>query len=103
MLERLVLVPDGRLRAMRANRHESEQGIEVEAPECARVVAGAQVAFGDGRLDDGRNGERDERDEKRAVAPLKPASDAILMDTSTMDASEVFAKACEIIAAKLKN
>jgi len=46
--------------------------------------------------------ERDERDEKRAVAPLKPAEDAIIMDTSTLDASEVFQKACEIINQKLK-
>lgn len=44
--------------------------------------------------------ERDERDEKRAVAPLKPADDAILMDTSTLDASEVFEKACQMINAR---
>lgn len=42
--------------------------------------------------------ERDLRDEKRAVAPLKPAEDAYIMDTSKLDASEVFAQACELIA-----
>ena len=41
--------------------------------------------------------ERDERDSKRAVAPLKPADDAILMDTSDLDASQVFEKAKEIV------
>ncbi len=34
---------------------------------------------------------RDERDSKRPVAPLVPAEDAILIDTSRMDASAVFA------------
>lgn len=42
--------------------------------------------------------QRDERDEKRSVAPLKPAEDAVIMDTSTLDASEVFARACEMIS-----
>jgi cytidylate kinase len=34
---------------------------------------------------------RDERDSKRPVAPLVPAKDAILIDTSRMDANAVFA------------
>jgi cytidylate kinase len=34
---------------------------------------------------------RDERDSKRSVAPLVPAEDAILIDTSRMDADAVFA------------
>ena len=58
---------------------------------------GIEVIF-ESVLDDLR--ERDERDEKRAVAPLKPAEDAILMDTSTLDASEVFEKACQMITAR---
>ncbi|HEY0962635.1 MAG TPA: (d)CMP kinase [Pseudomonadales bacterium] len=33
---------------------------------------------------------RDERDSKRSVAPLVPAADAILIDTSRMDADAVF-------------
>jgi len=44
--------------------------------------------------------ERDERDEKRSVAPLIPAEDAVLMDTSTLDASQVFEQACRVIQAK---
>lgn len=32
--------------------------------------------------------ERDERDSKRAVAPLKPAEDALVLDTSNMTADE---------------
>jgi cytidylate kinase len=34
---------------------------------------------------------RDERDQKRAVAPLKPADDALIVDTSDMDADAVLA------------
>lgn len=35
---------------------------------------------------------RDERDSKRTVAPLKPAEDAIYIDTTDMNEDEVFAK-----------
>ncbi len=41
--------------------------------------------------------ERDARDSARAVAPLKPATDAIILDTSSLSANEVFAKALELI------
>ncbi|MFP5225640.1 MAG: (d)CMP kinase [Actinomycetota bacterium] len=36
--------------------------------------------------------ERDERDANRTVSPLRPASDAIILDTSELDASEVLAR-----------
>jgi cytidylate kinase len=32
---------------------------------------------------------RDERDEQRATAPMKPASDAVIVDTSSMEVDEV--------------
>lgn len=41
--------------------------------------------------------ERDERDAKRAVAPMKPAPDAIVIDTSEMSMNEVFEQALGII------
>lgn len=40
---------------------------------------------------------RDERDTKRATAPLKPADDAIIIDTSNLNIAEVLAKVDEII------
>lgn len=46
---------------------------------------------------------RDERDANRASAPMKPADDAIIFDTSTWGISEVLQKACEIIDFKQKN
>jgi len=70
-------------RAKRRHKELSGQGIEVVFESV---------------LEDLR--ERDERDLKRSVAPLKPAGDAILMDTSDMDASTVFEKAKKIIETK---
>lgn len=40
---------------------------------------------------------RDERDSNRSTAPLKPADDAIILDTSTMSIEDVVKKAQEII------
>lgn len=44
--------------------------------------------------------ERDERDMNRAVAPLKPAEDATVIDTSGLNADQVFEQARKIVAAK---
>ena len=43
--------------------------------------------------------ERDARDTNRAVAPLKPADDATVIDTSGLDADQVFEQAREIVTA----
>ncbi len=45
---------------------------------------------------------RDERDSNRATAPLKPAEDALTIDTSDLNIAEVFAKVDELIKAKMK-
>jgi cytidylate kinase len=45
--------------------------------------------------------ERDLRDTSRSLAPAKPASDAVIFDTSTMSADEVFAEALKVTEAKL--
>ena len=58
---------------------------------------GIEVVF-ESVLDDLR--ERDERDQKRSVAPLIPADDAITIDTSAMDADTVFEKLRQIILQK---
>ena len=42
---------------------------------------------------------RDERDSRRSVAPLKPAEDAFILDTSDLDADQVFQAAL----AKIEN
>lgn len=44
--------------------------------------------------------ERDERDEKRSVAPMRPADDAYIIDSSKLDASEVFNTASMVVLQK---
>ena len=43
---------------------------------------------------------RDARDSDRASAPLRPAEDAVLLDTTTLDVEAAFAKAREIVEAR---
>jgi cytidylate kinase len=40
--------------------------------------------------------ERDRRDSERAVAPLKPAEDAVLVDTTWLDVDTVVARVLDI-------
>ena len=58
---------------------------------------GIEVVF-ESVLEDLR--ERDERDQKRSVAPLVPAEDAMVIDSSTMDADAVFEKVRQLIMQK---
>ena len=44
--------------------------------------------------------ERDRRDSERAAAPLRPAPDAVVLDTTEMDAEEAFQAALEIVEAR---
>ena len=46
---------------------------------------------------------RDARDSTRAEAPLKPAEDAELMDTSTMDIETAVARAIELVSARRRD
>jgi cytidylate kinase len=58
-----------------------------------------QAAIWDAVLQDMRD--RDARDEQRDVAPLKPASNAIVIDTTALSADQVFERAMAIVTAKL--
>jgi CMP/dCMP kinase len=46
--------------------------------------------------------QRDARDRQRQTAPLRPADDAIELDTTALDADAAFAKAADLIAWKLE-
>jgi cytidylate kinase len=46
--------------------------------------------------------ERDKRDSERADAPMKPAPDADVLDTSALDPDEAFHKALGLISAKTR-
>jgi CMP/dCMP kinase len=43
---------------------------------------------------------RDRRDQTRAVAPLEPASDAVVIDTTQLDAAAVFEAALSVLRAR---
>lgn len=45
--------------------------------------------------------ERDARDAERSTAPMKPAADAVLLDTSELSIEEALAKAVDVIAKKV--
>jgi len=45
---------------------------------------------------------RDERDSNREVAPLKQASDALLLDTSDLDAEQAIAEALRLVRQKVE-
>ena len=59
---------------------------------------GAASIYGD-VLEDMK--ERDARDSERRVAPLAAAPDAVIIDTTGLDADQVFEQASEIIARAL--
>ena len=44
---------------------------------------------------------RDERDTQRSVAPLVPAQDAVIIDSTDLDIDQVFEKAMDIISSRL--
>jgi cytidylate kinase len=46
--------------------------------------------------------ERDARDQGRSISPTKPATDALIIDTSGLTADQVFERALAFIATKMK-
>lgn len=44
---------------------------------------------------------RDERDSQREVAPLKPAADAVVLDTSELDIEQAIAEAARLVEERL--
>src|SRR5690606_28377356 len=77
---KFFITADMKTRARR--RHKELQGFGVEV-EYDSVLADLK--------------ERDERDSRRAAAPLRAAEDAITIDTSDMDINDVFEKAVGLI------
>ncbi len=46
--------------------------------------------------------ERDDRDRNRAQSPLKPAEDAVILDSTRLSLDEVLAKSEEIVRSHLR-
>ena len=68
---------------VRARRRTDELSAKGRAVDYATILAEVR--------------ERDARDAGRAVAPLKPAADAHLLDTSEMDIETAFQTACALV------
>ncbi|MBI1219702.1 MAG: (d)CMP kinase [Rhodobacteraceae bacterium] len=73
--------------AVRAHRRWLELSAQGERVTEAEVLAQLQ--------------ERDRRDSERATAPLRPAADAVLLDTSTLAVEEAVARAIAEVSARL--
>ena len=80
---KLFLTADPEVRAARRVKQLQEQGAEAIY---GRVLQELK--------------ERDARDTTRNVAPLKPAEDALVIDTSDLDAAAVYAVALDFISRK---
>lgn len=85
-----VVCPDADLKLyvtasdeIRAERRHKELLARGEASIYARVLQDLK--------------ERDARDSARSVAPMKPAEDAVVIDTTGLDAEAAFAEAMELI------
>lgn len=72
---------------VRARRRFAELQTRGEDPDFADVLADMQA--------------RDDRDTKRAVAPLVPASDAVIIDNSDMTPQQVLDAALDVVRTKL--
>ena len=70
---KIFLTASAEIRAERRHKQLKEKGISVSLPALVKEIA-----------------ERDERDSQRSVSPLKPAQDAVVIDTSDMGIEAVF-------------
>jgi cytidylate kinase len=81
---KLFVTASPEVRAARRHKELRERG---EASIYARVLAEMR--------------ERDKRDSERSAAPLRPAADAVVLDTSNLDPEQAFRAAVDIVAPRL--
>jgi cytidylate kinase len=72
---KVFLTASAEERAARRHKQLSEKGIDVSLPDLSRDIA-----------------QRDARDASRSVAPLKPAPDARVIDSTRLTPEEVIAR-----------
>jgi cytidylate kinase len=80
---KIYLTASAEERAKRRYKQLKEKGLNVNIPALSREIA-----------------ERDNRDTSRAVAPLKPAEDAVIIDTSAMTIDEVAQQISSLLEAR---
>ncbi|WP_218312217.1 (d)CMP kinase [Alteromonas antoniana] len=81
---KIFLTASAQARAERRYGQLKEKGMDVNI---ARLLTDIQA--------------RDERDTQRAVAPLVPAEDAVIIDSTDLDINQVFEKAIDVINSRL--
>lgn len=81
---KLFVTASAEVRAKRRFRELEERGVE---PDFHVILADVR--------------ERDERDMNREDAPLKPAEDALLLDTSNLDIDAVFLRAAALVKERM--
>jgi cytidylate kinase len=67
-------------RAVRRHKQLIEKGLDVSLPDLVREIA-----------------QRDRRDTNRAVAPLRPAEDAVVIDTTDIGVDAVLGRVLEVV------
>ena len=81
---KVFLTATARVRAERRYKQLMAKGIDVSVTRLVREMA-----------------ERDKRDSERAVAPLRPAEDAVVVDTSGLDVDSVVARVLDIVRCRM--
>ena len=81
---KVFLTATARTRAERRHKQLMAKGIDVSVTRLSREMA-----------------ERDRRDRERTVAPLKPAEDAVVVDTTGLDADTVAARVLGIARSRM--
>ena len=81
---KIFLTATARTRADRRHKQLMAKGIDVSVTRLSREMA-----------------ERDRRDRERTVAPLKPAKDAVVVDTTGLDVDTVVARVLEIARSRM--
>jgi cytidylate kinase len=79
---KVYLTASAEARAARRHKQLKEQGSDVSLAGLAAAIA-----------------ERDRRDSTRAVAPLRPAGDAVTIDSTGLDARGVFERTMQLVEA----
>ena len=80
---KFFLTADPRVRAQRRQREMAEAGHSIQIDELMRLQQ-----------------ERDDRDEQREIAPLRPADDALIVDTTNRTPEEVLDHLVEVVRSR---
>lgn len=91
-----VVCPQATVKLFVTASLEARAGRRLRELEAAGEPADAAVVSADLQA-------RDERDSKRSASPLKPATDAVVLDTSGLDADEAFGAAVSIVRARTRS